>query len=37
MVKFAIKTAPMHTTWSDMLDVWKAADDMEIYDSAWNF
>lgn len=37
MVKFAIKTPPQHTTWADMLDIWQAADDMEIFDSAWNF
>ena len=37
MVKFGIKTPPQHTTWTDMLDIWRAADDMEIFDSAWNF
>ncbi len=37
MVKFAIKTPPQHTTWADMLAIWQAADDMEIFDSAWNF
>lgn len=37
MVKFAIKTAPQHTGWTEMLDVWRAADEMEIFHSAWNF
>jgi F420-dependent oxidoreductase-like protein len=36
-MRFAIKTAPQHTTWADMLDVWRAADDIELFESAWNF
>jgi len=36
-MRFAVKTAPQHTTWADMLDVWRAADDIDIYESAWNF
>ena len=36
-MRFAIKTAPQHTTWTDMLDVWRAADDIELYESAWTF
>src|SRR5262245_35448576 len=36
-MRFAIKTAPQHTTWSDMLDVWRAADDIELFESAWTF
>jgi F420-dependent oxidoreductase-like protein len=36
-MRFAIKTAPQHTTWADMLDIWRAADDIEIFESAWNF
>jgi F420-dependent oxidoreductase-like protein len=36
-MRFGIKTAPQHTTWIDMLDVWRAADDIEIFESAWNF
>ena len=36
-MRFAIKTAPQHTTWADMLDVWRAADDIDIFESAWNF
>src|SRR3954451_24732478 len=36
-MRFGIKTAPQHTTWNDMLDVWRAADDIELFESAWNF
>jgi F420-dependent oxidoreductase-like protein len=36
-VRFAIKTAPQHTTWAEMLDVWRAADQIELFESAWNF
>ncbi len=36
-MKFAIKTAPMYTTWSAMLDVWKAADQIDLFETAWNF
>jgi F420-dependent oxidoreductase-like protein len=36
-MRFGIKTAPQHTTWTAMLDVWRAADDIELFESAWNF
>jgi F420-dependent oxidoreductase-like protein len=36
-MRFAFKTAPMHTTWADMLAVWRAADDIEIFESGWTF
>jgi F420-dependent oxidoreductase-like protein len=36
-MRFGIKTAPQHTTWNDMLEVWRAADDIELFESAWNF
>ena len=36
-MRFGIKTAPQHTTWSAMLDVWRAADDIDLFESAWNF
>ena len=36
-MRFAIKTAPQHTTWDDMLAVWTAADDIDIFESAWTF
>jgi F420-dependent oxidoreductase-like protein len=36
-MRFGIKTAPQHTTFEDMLAVWKAADDIELFESAWTF
>jgi F420-dependent oxidoreductase-like protein len=36
-MRFGIKTAPQHTTYRDMLEVWKAADDIELFESAWTF
>jgi len=36
-MRFAIKTAPQHTTWDAMLDVWRAADDIELFESGWTF
>ena len=36
-MRFAIKTAPQHTTWAAMLDVWRAADDIELFESGWTF
>ena len=36
-MQFGIKTSPQYTTWGDMLDVWRAADDIDVFESAWNF
>lgn len=36
-MRFAFKTAPQHTTWDEMLAVWKAADEIRIFESGWNF
>jgi len=36
-VRFGFKTSPQHTTWQAMLDVWQAADDIELFESGWNF
>ncbi len=36
-MRFAFKTSPQNTTWSDMLSVWQAADDIEIFESGWTF
>jgi F420-dependent oxidoreductase-like protein len=36
-VRFAIKTRPEHTTWDRIRDVWVAADDITIFESAWNW
>ena len=36
-MRFAFKTAPQHTTFKDMLAVWKAADDIDVFESGWTF
>jgi F420-dependent oxidoreductase-like protein len=36
-MRFGIKTAPQNTTWDDMLAVWQAADDIDVFESAWTF
>ena len=36
-MRFGIKTAPQNTTYADMLAVWQAADDIELFESAWTF
>ncbi len=36
-MRFAFKTSPQDTTWADMLAVWQAADDIDIYESGWTF
>ncbi|MGD0945265.1 MAG: LLM class F420-dependent oxidoreductase [Acidimicrobiales bacterium] len=36
-MRFAFKTAPQNTTWDDMLAVWRAADDIELFESGWLF
>ena len=36
-MRYGIKTAPQHCTWQDMLDIWRLADDIELFESAWNF
>lgn len=36
-MRFAFKTSPQHTTWSDMLAVWKEADGIELFESGWSF
>lgn len=36
-MRFAIKTAPQHTTFKAMLEVWQAADDIELFESGWTF
>jgi F420-dependent oxidoreductase-like protein len=37
MGRYAIKTPPHHATWGEFLDVWRAADEIEIFESAWNW
>lgn len=36
-MRFAFKTSPQLTNWDDMLAVWRAADDIELFESGWNF
>lgn len=36
-MRFAFKTSPQNTSWSQMLAVWKAADDIDVFDSGWTF
>jgi F420-dependent oxidoreductase-like protein len=36
-VRFGFKTAPQHTSWADVLAVWQAADEIEIFESGWTF
>src|SRR5206468_11036648 len=36
-MRFGIKTAPQNTTYADMLAVWRAADEIELFESAWTF
>jgi len=36
-VRFAFKTSPQNTTWADMLAVWRAADEIDVFESGWTF
>jgi F420-dependent oxidoreductase-like protein len=36
-MRFAFKTAPQNTTFDDMLEVWRAADDIDVFESGWTF
>jgi len=36
-MRFAIKTRPEHQTWAQMRAVWLAADQIELFESAWNW
>ena len=37
MGRYAIKTPPQNAKWEDMLAIWREADDIELFESAWNF
>jgi F420-dependent oxidoreductase-like protein len=37
MGRHAIKTPPHHAEWHEFLDLWVAADDIEVFESAWNW
>jgi F420-dependent oxidoreductase-like protein len=36
-MRYAFKTAPQHTTWDAILDVWRAADEIDVFESGWTF
>ena len=36
-MRFGIKTSPQETTYDGMRAVWQAADEIELFESAWNF
>ena len=36
-MRFAFKTSPQNTEWHDMLAVWQAADDIDVFESGWTF
>jgi F420-dependent oxidoreductase-like protein len=36
-MRFGFKTSPQNTTWDDMLAVWRAADDIDVFESGWTF
>ncbi len=37
MGRYAIKTPPQNAKWEDMLAIWREADDIDLFESAWNF
>ena len=36
-MRFAIKTRPEHQTWEELRDIWVAADEIPLFESAWNW
>src|SRR5579875_3385911 len=36
-MRFAFKTAPQHTTWADLREVWREGDRIELFESGWVF
>jgi F420-dependent oxidoreductase-like protein len=36
-MRCSIKTAPMHTTWEAIRDVWVEADGIDVFDAGWTF
>jgi F420-dependent oxidoreductase-like protein len=37
MGRHAIKTPPHHATWAEFLAVWREADQIDVFESAWNW
>ena len=36
-MRFAIKTRPEHQTWEELRDAWVVADEIPLFESAWNW
>jgi len=36
-MRFGFKTSPQNTTWPEMLAVWQAADQIDLFESGWTF
>lgn len=36
-MRFAFKPVPDHTTWADVLAVWREGDQIDVFESAWTF
>jgi F420-dependent oxidoreductase-like protein len=36
-MRFAIKTRPEHQRWEELRDIWIAADEIQLFESAWNW
>jgi Luciferase-like monooxygenase len=36
-MRYGFKTAPMNTNWTAMLDAWRVGDQLDVFESAWNF
>jgi F420-dependent oxidoreductase-like protein len=36
-MRFAIKTRPEHQSWEEIRDIWVAADEIPLFESAWNW
>jgi F420-dependent oxidoreductase-like protein len=36
-MRFAVKTRPEHQRWEEIRDVWLAADEVPLFESAWNW
>jgi F420-dependent oxidoreductase-like protein len=36
-MRFGLSTAPQNTTWGEVLALWQAADEMDVFESAWTF
>lgn len=36
-MRFAMKTSPQNTTWTGMLEIFRAADEIDVFESGWTF